>query len=140
MRRRRVIGEKRRAAMKNSQQDRGSGRAREPGEGNEQKNRLEPKERAERLDRGERGEPGERPDRDGQSRLDLPHLIESLRQQFEQDRTLASQAGTARCGICYFYYRQADLLYREEEGFYICQRCQRSLGNGRVKMVRRQQR
>ena len=126
--------------MKNSQQDRGPGRGREPGEVNEQRNRLEPKERTERADRVERSEPGERQDRDGQVRMDLSHLIESLRQQFEQDRAMASQGGTYRCGICYFYYRQADLLYREEEGFYICQRCQRSLGNGRVKMVRRQQR
>lgn len=127
--------------MKHSQQDRGPGKGREPGETNEQKNRLEPKERAERADRLERGAENERLlERDGQARLDLAHLIESLRQQFEQDRTLASQTGTARCGICYFYYRQSDLLYREEEGFYICQRCQRALGSGRIKMVRRQQR
>lgn len=86
------------------------------------------------------GEGSERPERDGQSRLDLAQLIESLRQQFEQDRALASQTGSARCGICYLYYRQADLAYREEEGFYICKSCQRSLGNGRIKMVRRQQR
>jgi hypothetical protein len=126
--------------MKNSQQDRGSGKGREPGEAHEPKNRLEPRERVERPERVERSDVGERPDRDGQARQEFSNLIESLRQQFEQDRTLASQAGTARCGICYFYYRQTDLLYREEEGFYICQRCQRSLGNGRVKMVRRQQR
>ncbi len=126
--------------MKNSQPERGSGKGRDSGEMNEQKNRLEPKERPERADRVDRVEPNERQDRDGQSRLDLSHLIESFRQQFEQDRTMASQMGTSRCGICYFYYRQTDLLYREEEGFYICHRCQRSLGNGRVKMVRRQQR
>lgn len=123
--------------MKNSQQDRGSGKGREPGEGSEPRNRLEPKERGDRV---ERIESGDRQERDGQGRMDLSHLIESLRQQFEQDRALASQNGTSRCGICYFYYRQTDLLYREEEGFYICHRCQRSLGNGRVKMVRRQQR
>jgi hypothetical protein len=86
------------------------------------------------------GEGGERPERDGQSRLDLAQLIENLRQQFEQDRALASQTGSARCGICYLYYRQTDLVYREEEGFYICKSCQRSLGNGKLKMVRRQQR
>ena len=126
--------------MKNSQQDRGPGKGREPGEAHDPKNRLEPRERVERLERVERSEVSERPDRDGQARQDFSNLIESLRQQFEQDRALASQAGTARCGICYFYYRQTDLLYREEEGFYICPRCQRSLGNGRVKMVRRQQR
>ena len=85
-------------------------------------------------------EGSDRPERDGQSRVDLVQLIEALRQQFEQDRALASQTGSARCGICYLYYRQADLVYREEEGFYICKSCQRSLGNGKIKMVRRQQR
>lgn len=125
--------------MKNSQQERGSGKGREPGEAHEQKNRPEPKERVDRADRVERGEGNERLDRDGQARMDLAHLIESLRQQFEQDRAVASQTGTARCGVCYFYYHQTDLFYREEEGFYICQRCQRALGNGRIKMVRRQQ-
>ncbi len=127
--------------MKNAQQDRGSGKGRDSGESNEQKHRAEPaKERADRVERPERGEESERLDRDGQARLDLTQLIEALHQQFEQDRSLASQNGTARCGICYFYYRVADLAYREEEGFYICQRCQRSLGNGHIKMVRRQQR
>ena len=126
--------------MKNSQHDRGSGRGHEPGEANEQKNRLEPRERVDRVERVERSDGAERQERDGQPRMDLAHLIESLHQQFEQDRTTASQAGTARCGICYFYYRQTDLVFREEEGFYICPRCQRSLGNGRIKMVRRQQR
>lgn len=85
-------------------------------------------------------EASDRPERDGQARMDLAQLIEALHQQFEQDRALASQTGSARCGICYLYYRQADLLYREEEGFYICKSCQRSLGNGKIKMVRRQQR
>ena len=82
----------------------------------------------------------DRPERDGQSRMDLAQLIETLREQFEQDRAVASQTGSARCGICYLYYRQTDLVYREEEGFYICKSCQRSLGNGKIKMVRRQQR
>jgi len=127
--------------MKNAQQDRGSAKGRGSGEGNEQKLRPEPaKDHADRVDRPERGEESERVDRDGQARLDLTQLIEALHQQFEQDRSMASQTGTARCGICYFYYRLTDLSYREEEGFYICQRCQRSLGNGRIKMVRRQQR
>lgn len=82
----------------------------------------------------------DRLERDGQGHLDLAQLIEALHQQFEQDRALASQPGSARCGICYLYYRQTDLAYREEEGFYICKNCQRSLGNGRLKMLRRQQR
>ncbi len=123
--------------MKNSQHDRGVNRGHEPGDALEQKNRLEARER---VDRAEHSDGNERQERDGQPRMDLAHLIESLRQQFEQDRAVASQAGTARCGICYFYYRQTELLFRDEEGFYICQRCQRSLGNGRINMVRRQQR
>jgi hypothetical protein len=72
--------------------------------------------------------------------MDLSPLIESLRQQFEQDRALASQPGAVRCGICYLYYRQTDLFYREEEGFYVCKSCQRVLGNMQIKMLRRQQR
>ena len=72
--------------------------------------------------------------------MDLTQLIESLHQQFEQDRALASQTGSARCGICYLYHRQTDLLYREEEGFYVCKSCQKALGNTRVMMLRRQQR
>jgi hypothetical protein len=126
--------------MKNSQQDRGSGRGRDSDEASEQKNHAEPRERSDRVERIDRGQENARPDRDGQARMDLAQLIESLRQQFEQDRALASQSGAARCGICYLYYRQTDLLYREEEGFYICSRCQRTLGNGHLKMIRRQQR
>ena len=123
--------------MKNSQHERGPGKGRDSNEASEQNIRLEPKERGERL---ERGEGSERLDRDGQARIDLAQMIEALRQQFEQDRLLASQSGSARCGICYLYYRQTDLSYREEEGFYICKSCQRTLGNGRIKMIRRQQR
>jgi hypothetical protein len=85
-------------------------------------------------------EGSERPERDGLGRVDLPQLIDALRQQFEQDRALASQPGSARCGICYLYYQQADLFYREEEGFYLCKNCQRTLGNAQLKMLRRQQR
>lgn len=123
--------------MKNSQQERGPGKGRDSGEASDQNTRLEPKERGERP---ERGEASDRLDRDGQARIDLAQIIEALRQQFEQDRFLASQSGSARCGICYLYYRQTDLAYREEEGFYICKSCQRTLGNGRIKMIRRQQR
>lgn len=72
--------------------------------------------------------------------MDLSQLIESLRQQFEQDRALASQPGAVRCGICYLYYRQTDLFYRVEEGFYVCKSCQRALGNTQIKMLRQQQR
>jgi len=77
--------------------------------------------------------------RKGTPGFELPQLIDALRQQFEQDRALASQSSSARCGICYLYYRQTDLFYREEEGFYVCKNCQRTLGNTKLKMLRRQQ-
>jgi hypothetical protein len=125
--------------MKDSQPDQHRGMKRDADE--DKKKSISGSEGPQRSVGAPRGsEASERPERDGQSRMDLAQLIEALHQQFEQDRALASQTGSARCGICYLYYRQADLFYREEEGFYICKSCQRSLGNGKIKMVRRQQR
>lgn len=81
--------------------------------------------------------------------LDLPRedvrgpvgaLIDDLHELFKQDRTAASQGGNSRCGICYFHFPLGELIYREAEGFYVCQQCERSLGSARVSMVRRQQR
>ena len=72
-------------------------------------------------------------------RGDVGPLIDSLHELFERDRAVASQGGTARCGICYLHFRLSDLHYREEEGFYVCTNCARALGHGRVMMVRRQQ-
>lgn len=67
-------------------------------------------------------------------------LIDSLHDLFAQDRTVASQGGTTRCGICYLHFPLAELEYREEEGYYVCSRCARSLGHTPLPMVRRQQR
>lgn len=67
-------------------------------------------------------------------------LIDSLHDLFAHDRTVASQGGVARCGICYFHFPVSELIYREADGFYVCLNCERSLGVGRVPMVRRQQR
>ncbi len=67
-------------------------------------------------------------------------LIDSLHDLFVHDRVVASQGGVARCGICYFHFPISDLIYREPEGFYVCQTCERSLGAGHIPMVRRQQR
>jgi len=67
-------------------------------------------------------------------------LIDSLHDLFSHDRTVASQGGSSRCGICYFHYPLSELTYRDEEGFYVCHGCERSLGSARVSMVRRQQR
>lgn len=67
-------------------------------------------------------------------------LIDALHDLFAHDRMIASQGGVARCGICYFHFPINDLVYHEADGFYVCQNCERSLGAGRVPMVRRQQR
>ncbi len=73
-------------------------------------------------------------------RGDVGPLIDSLRDVFVQDRSIASQGGTTRCGICYLHFPIAELEYREDEGYYVCTRCARSLGHTRLPMVRRQQR
>lgn len=67
-------------------------------------------------------------------------LIDALHDLFAQDRTVASQGGTTRCGICYLHFPLAELEYREAEGYYVCSRCARSLGRTQLPMVRRQQR
>src|SRR6516225_1709677 len=55
-------------------------------------------------------------------------LISSLRELFAQDRTVASQQDGVRCGICYLHFTVSSLIYREEEGFYVCQGCEKGLG------------
>jgi hypothetical protein len=72
-------------------------------------------------------------------RGEVGSLIDDLRTLFERDRTVASQSGSARCGICYLHYAQSELRYREAEGFYVCPTCARALGTVEVFMVRRQQ-
>lgn len=67
-------------------------------------------------------------------------LIDSLRTLFQEDRAVASQSGATRCGICYFHYPLSTLVYHEDGGFYVCQRCAKSLGGTPLHMVRRQQR
>ena len=79
---------------------------------------------------------GPRPDVRGEVGV----LIDSLREVFTLDRTLASQGSSSRCGICYLHFPLAELVYREAEGFYVCQSCGQALGVARVNMVRRQQR
>lgn len=70
----------------------------------------------------------------------LGPFIDSLREVFERDRGIASQGNTTRCGICYLHFSITDLLYREEEGFYVCPGCAQALGSSPLFMVRRQQR
>lgn len=71
--------------------------------------------------------------------VDFDNMIQSLHELFERDRQIATQPESKRCGICYLYFSGNDLRYREEEGFYVCQGCERSLGKHRVPMLRRQQ-
>jgi hypothetical protein len=80
--------------------------------------------------RGHSGYPGN---------FDFDEMIASLRELFAHDRQVASQAENKRCGICYLYYTPAELTYREEEGFYICSSCMRTLGKQNLPMIRRQQ-
>lgn len=75
-----------------------------------------------------------------EARGEVGPLIDALHALFERDRSVASQGGGVRCGICYLHYPQADLVYREAEGFYVCAECARALGRTQVFMVRRQQR
>ena len=73
-------------------------------------------------------------------RDDVGKLIDALHAIFEQDRAIASQGSSQRCGVCFLHYPAEQLEYREGEGFYVCPACKRSLGNGPLMMVRRQQR
>jgi len=71
--------------------------------------------------------------------FDFEEMLVSLHDLFERDRQVASQQDSKRCGICYLYFSIGDLHYREEEGFYICSACERSLGKQTLPMIRRQQ-
>lgn len=71
--------------------------------------------------------------------FDFDNLIASLRELFAQDRQVASQQDGTRCGICYLHLSIDSLTYREEEGFYVCQGCERALGKSKIPMIRRQQ-
>jgi hypothetical protein len=71
--------------------------------------------------------------------FDFDNLIASLRELFAQDRQVASQQDSTRCGICYLHFSISSLTYHEEEGFYVCQGCERALGKHRIPMMRRQQ-
>jgi hypothetical protein len=73
------------------------------------------------------------------SSFDFDNLIASLRELFAQDRQIASQQDSTRCGICYLHFTVSSLTYREEEGFYVCQGCERTLGENKLSMIRRQQ-
>lgn len=71
--------------------------------------------------------------------FNFEEFIVSLRELFAHDRQVASQADNKRCGICYLYFTTSELYYREEEGFYMCANCERTLGKQILPMIRRQQ-
>ena len=71
--------------------------------------------------------------------FDFEEMLASLRELFANDRQLASQSDSKRCGICYLYFNANELHYREEEGFYVCFNCERTLGKQTLFMIRRQQ-
>jgi hypothetical protein len=71
--------------------------------------------------------------------FDFEEMITSLRELFARDRQIASQQDNKRCGICYLYFTASELVYREEEGFYVCSGCERALGKHTLPMIRRQQ-
>lgn len=103
--------------------------------------------RVERVERMERA--SEPVDEDDDSDYTGPHgdvrggvggLIDSLHEVFARDRAIATQGSAARCGVCYLHFPVGELIYRDAEGFYVCESCARALGSARVRMVRRQQR
>ena len=71
--------------------------------------------------------------------IEFENLITSLRELFAQDRQVASQQDSTRFCICYLHSTVSSLTYREEEGFYVCQGCERGLGKYKLPMIRRQQ-
>jgi len=71
--------------------------------------------------------------------FDFEQMIASLHELFEHDRQIASQQDSTRCGLCYLYFVVDELHYREEEGFYICQNCERLLGKQKLSMLNQQQ-
>jgi ribosomal protein S14 len=73
------------------------------------------------------------------SSFDVEELIASLHELFALDRQTASQQDSTRCGICYMHFSVSSLVYREEEGFYVCKNCERTLGKQKLPMLRRQQ-
>jgi hypothetical protein len=71
--------------------------------------------------------------------FDFEAMLTSLHELFAQDRQVASQQESKRCGICYLYFAPEELQYRESEGFYACAGCAQALGKQTLPMIRRQQ-
>jgi|GEM_PF-528190 len=71
--------------------------------------------------------------------FDYESMLLALRELFALDRQVASQPDSSRCGICYLHFTINELRYQDEEGFYVCRRCENALGNQMMPMLRRQQ-
>ena len=71
--------------------------------------------------------------------FDFEAMLLSLHELFEHDRQVASQQEARRCGICYLHFLVSELYYREEEGLYVCQGCDRAASKQQLPMLRRQQ-
>lgn len=70
--------------------------------------------------------------------FNFEQMVQSLHELFEHDRQTASQPDATRCGICYLHFSVSELQY-QDDGFYLCAGCQRTLGNHKLPMLRRQQ-
>ncbi len=79
------------------------------------------------------------PERSSGTGFDFEQMIEALRELFEHDRQIASQGDATRCGLCYLHFVVSEVRYREEEGFYVCQNCEHTLGKHKIPMLRQQQ-
>ncbi|HLJ33907.1 MAG TPA: hypothetical protein VKU38_09670 [Ktedonobacteraceae bacterium] len=71
--------------------------------------------------------------------FDFEAMLISLHELFEQDRQIASSQDARRCGICYLHFVVSELHYREEEGLYVCQGCEKAASKLQLPMLRRQQ-
>ena len=72
------------------------------------------------------------------SSFDFEAMLISLHELFEHDRQVASQQDACRCGICYLHFSVSELHYREE-GFYVCEGCERAMSKLMLPMLREQQ-
>ena len=71
--------------------------------------------------------------------FDFEAMLVSLHDLFENDRQVASQQDARRCGICYLHFLVGELHYREEEGLYVCESCDKTATKQKLPMLRRQQ-
>jgi hypothetical protein len=67
-------------------------------------------------------------------------LVRVLRELFIEDRAYSARPDAVRCGICYLVLPRDQMIYREDDGFYLCPTCAEALGGQHIPMVRRQRR